>query len=47
MVLARTPPPSYAINIKYHGHIPYPMVMNPIENGYGWIANMAAISDIV
>ena len=36
-----------AINFKFHGHIPYPLGMNPIENEYCWMADMAAILDIV
>ena len=35
------------INFKFQGHIPYPIGMTPIENEYCWIADMAAILDIV
>ena len=32
------------INFKFHGHghIPYLLGINPIENGYCWIVTMAA-----
>ena len=36
-----------AINFKFHGHIPYPLGMNPVENGHCWIAEMVAILDLM